>query len=96
MPDDDLTDAIATVAAADPEISAMVRGIAMDALKKLKYYLANGSPQIQMQILRSFIPALIREMNRGEDDDGMNEIRKEFEDMRREMLSGVPGAETNT
>lgn len=90
---DDLVDVIAGVAAADPEIAGAVREIALIAIRKLRYYLENGSPPMQMQILRSFIPALIREMNKTSDEDGMGEMKEEFEKLRKEMMQGVAGAE---
>lgn len=90
---DDISSAVAQVAASDPEIQAAVRSLAVLAVRKTHHFLVNGSPQVQMQILRSFIPALIREMNRGEEGDGHDDLRQEFESLRQEMLKGVEGAD---
>lgn len=90
---DDLSQAVAQVAASDPEIQAAVRALAVMAIRKTHHYLKNGSPQIQMQILRSFIPALIREMGKTGDTDEHSELKKEFEALRREMLHGVAGGD---
>lgn len=90
---DDLTAAVAQVAASDPEIQAAVRALAVMAVRKTHHYLKNGSPQVQMQILRSFIPALIREMGKTGDTDEHSELKREFEALRREMLHGVAGGD---
>lgn len=88
---DDLAEAVASVVMTDPDMQRAVRGLAVTAIKKTHYFLTNGSPQVQMQILRSFIPALIREMARGDESDGHDVLREEFESLRKEMMKGTGG-----
>lgn len=90
---DELAQAVAQAAMSDPEMQAAVRKLAVMAIRKTHHYLQNGSPQVQMQILRSFIPALIREMAKGDESDGHDELRSEFETLKREMMRGVDGGE---
>ena len=89
--DGDLADAVATVVMTDPDMQRAVRNLAIMAIRKTHHFLQNGSPQVQMQILRSFIPALIREMARGDESDGHDELRAEFESLRKEMMKGTGG-----
>lgn len=91
--DGDLANAVASVVMTDPDMQRAVRKLAVMAIRKTNHFLVNGSPQVQMQILRSFIPALIREMARGDDGDEHAELRAEFESLRKEMMKGTGGTE---
>lgn len=88
---DDLAEAVAAVAATDPQIQAAVRQLAIMAVRKTHHYLRNGSPQVQLQILRSFIPALIREMGKTGDNDEYAQLKAEMESLRREMFAEMGG-----
>lgn len=90
---DDLATVIAETAMSDPAMQKAVRQLAIMAIRKTHHYLQNGSPQVQMQILRSFIPALIREMSKGDEGDGHDQLRAEFESLRREMMEGMDEAD---
>jgi hypothetical protein len=89
---DDLASVIAETAMSDPAMQKAVRNLAIMAIRKTHHFLQNGSPQVQMQILRSFIPALIREMSKGDESDGHDQLRAEFESLRREMMEGMDEA----
>lgn len=58
----------------------------INALTQAEDLLANGSPQVQIQIMRTVIPTLIKSLASQQDDTEVNALKEEFAALRREIM----------
>lgn len=93
MSDDAIAKAAIAEGMEDDLVKAASRDLAILAIKKVHHYLEYGTPQFQMAIIRTFISSMVRETMKVAGDDENAELKKAFEQLRKDMLEGVPGSE---
>lgn len=67
-------------------LKTRVLKMTLTALGVAEDLLENGSPQVQMQVMRTVIPTLVKSLANQKDDSELDEMRKEFAELRREIM----------
>ncbi len=81
-----IIDAIVDVAASqDATLSAAARELTTRAILEIDDILEHGTPAAKQQILRSFVPALIRAGEAQHTNEEMDQMREDFRQLRKEM-----------
>lgn len=73
------------IAKNDAEIEHKVRLLALDALHHAQYILDYGTPALKMQVIRSVLPAMTKELAREQEDEAITKMRAEMIEMFKEM-----------
>lgn len=84
----DLTSTLISTASDDQEVRAKVKELALKALDEVEDILDHGTPAVKTTVLRSFVPALVREMNKKKEDDEIQELKAQMAELIKEMRSG--------
>lgn len=71
----------------DERVSAAARQLTATAIIELNNLLKWGTPQAKLQVLRSFIPPLIRQAQSTEGSEEIAQLRKELAEFREEMTT---------
>lgn len=80
---DGFVGAIVEAASSDDEIAESARELTTRAILAIDDILMHGTPAAQLQILKSFVPALIRAGEAKQTNEAMDVMRKEFEELRK-------------
>lgn len=80
-----VAEAIGQTAATDPEIKARVKDLAMMVLDEVEEALETGAPMTKSQLVRSFLPYLIRSMQDKKESEELAELRADMERLRNEI-----------
>ena len=70
----------------DPELAEKARALANRCIDQANYYLDHGSPQVQLQVIKSIMPAIGRGMNERGEDDTITELREQLAELHRAVL----------
>lgn len=82
-----LSTAITAVVSTDTDLAERARDLAAKAITIANDYLDNGSPRMQLDVIRSIMPAIGRGMSdKGESED-MAELRRQMQTLM-EMVVG--------
>lgn len=87
---DPITAMAVEIAKNDAEIEQQVRRLAKSALDHAQYILNYGTPALKMQVIKSVLPAMTKELAREQENDIIAEMRNEMAAMFDEMRGGVP------
>jgi len=79
----------AAVVAQDEELRDRVRRIANMTLDAYEQMMQTGTPAVKTTLMRSMIPALVRELKEEKEDDSIVALRFQVEQMNRQMRSDV-------
>lgn len=74
MPQPDLA-ALVNAVVDDPEVKAMVKSLAMDALAEARDMIHRGSPIVKQNLIRALMPALVSSLKESSTTDNSEEIR---------------------
>ena len=80
-----IVDAIVEAAAHDQTLAIAARELTTQAILQIDEILQHGTPAAKQQILRSFVPALIRVGEATQVNEEMEQMRNEFRTMMDEM-----------
>lgn len=90
---DPLAAAAASLAAIDPEIQAKMRRLVLQAIDQAQYLMDVGSPPMQMALVKSLMPAMVKEMaKQGGESDEVAGLRQELRELMLEVRGGTAGA----
>lgn len=76
-----LTTAIKAVVATDDELAEKARALAHKAIRIANDYLDNGSPRIQLDVIKSIMPAIGRGMTDKGEDAELSVMRGQLEQL---------------
>lgn len=86
---DDIAALTASVVAQDDELRTRVRRLANMTLDAYEHMMLNGTPQVKTALMRSMIPALVKELREEKEDDSILALRMQVEAMNRQMREDV-------
>ena len=86
---DDIAAITAAVVAHDDELRTRVRRLANMTLDAYEHMMINGTPQVKTALMRSMIPALVKELREEKEDDSIVALRSQVEAMNRQMRADV-------
>lgn len=86
---DDIAALTASVVAQDDELRTRVRRLANMTLDAYEHMMLNGTPQVKTALMRSMIPALVKELREEKEDDSILALRMQVEAMNRQMRADV-------
>ena len=84
----DVNDVIASAVSGSPELRARAEQFVSRLLDEAEELLDRSAPTMRAQILRSWLPTLIREMNKTNVQDDLAELRGALSSLRDKVLSG--------
>lgn len=76
---------VATATSQDQTLAAAARELTTRAILEIDDILEHGTPAAKQQILRSFVPALIRAGEAQQTNEEMDQMRTEFRSMMDEL-----------
>lgn len=76
---------VATATSQDQTLAAAARELTTRAILEIDDILEHGTPAAKQQILRSFVPALIRAGEAQQTNEEMDQMRSEFRSMMDEL-----------
>lgn len=79
----------AAVVAQDEELRERVRRIANMTLDAYEQMMQTGTPAVKTGLMRSMIPALVKELREEKEDDSIVALRMQVEAMNRQMRADV-------
>ena len=79
----------AAVVAQDEELRDRVRRLANMTLDAYEQMMRTGTPQVKTALMRSMIPALVKELREEKEDDSIVALRMQVEAMNRQMRADV-------
>ncbi|GIV04120.1 MAG: hypothetical protein KatS3mg015_2950 [Fimbriimonadales bacterium] len=88
----DPTDTVAAIVKYDQEIQERARSFVMRLLDEAERLYMRANPEMKASLLRMWLPSLIREITRKEEDDGLDKVRDEMRTMIREMMDDESAA----
>ncbi len=59
----------------DPDVKAMVKSLAMDALAEAQDMIRRGSPSVKQSVIRAVMPALVASLKESQVGDGLTDLR---------------------
>lgn len=74
-----LSTAIKAVVSTDDELAEKARALAHKAIRIANDYLDNGSPRMQLDVIKSIMPAIGRGMTEKGEDAELTEMRKQLD-----------------
>ena len=86
----ELNEALKAGIEADEQSRVRVRRFVDRAMRQAEELLITGSPDVQAQLIKSVVPAMVKALEQREDDD-VSDVREEFREFMAEMRSGVGG-----
>jgi hypothetical protein len=86
---DDVAAFTAAVVAQDDELRVRVRRLANMTLDAYEHMMLHGTPQVKTGLMRSMIPALVKELREEKEDDSIVALRTQVEAMNRQMRADV-------
>lgn len=69
----------------DERVANAARQLTATAITRLNAVLQYGTPQQQQQVLRAFIPALLRQAEKNEQNEEIAQLRADLAELRAEM-----------
>ena len=84
----DVNAVIADAVSNSPDLRARAEQFVSRLLDEAEELLDRSNPTMRVQILRSWLPTLIREMNKTNVNDELGELRTALSDLRRKVLDG--------
>lgn len=72
----------------DAELAEKARALANRAIDIANHYLDHGSPQVQLQVVKSIMPAIGRGMSERGEDDTIRELREQLAQLHQAVLGG--------
>jgi len=85
---DDIANMVSVVAQ-DDQLRDRVRRLANMTLDAYEHMMVNGTPQVKTALMRSMIPALVKELREEKEDDSIVVLRMQVEAMNRQMRADV-------
>jgi hypothetical protein len=67
-------------------LKARVMGMTLGALDRAEDLLAHGSPEVQMRVMQTVLPALVKALTQQEGEDELASMREEMESLREEVM----------
>lgn len=80
--------AMAEVIATDPELKSRIARLAKRALREAEWQLDHGDPAARNVVIRTLLPAMVKESVASDDERRMAELQAQIEEMRAQMRSG--------
>jgi len=84
----DVNKVIAEAVASSPDLRGRAEQFVSRLIDEAEELLDRSNPTMRVQILRSWLPTLIREMNKTNAQDDMVELRTQLVELRNRVLSG--------
>lgn len=84
----DVSEVIADAVANSTELRRRAEVFVSRLLDEAEELLDRANPVMRVQILRSWLPTLIREMNKTNVNDELGELRESLTELRRKVLDG--------
>lgn len=84
----DMTTLLMAAAQDDEIVRKAVRMLAMKVLDRADYLLEEGSPATRITVIRAIMPALVKTLEKKQDDDELAELRKVLNEVRDELRTG--------
>lgn len=92
MPDDPTALLLAQAATIDPSLRSRVIALANAALDEAEYLMEHGDPRMKAMLIRNFMSVFSRNLRaEKETSEEFDELKKSFEQLRRDMFGRVPG-----
>lgn len=66
----------------DERVANAARQLTSTAIIRINHVLQYGTPQQQQQVLRAFIPALIKQAEKSEQNEEIARLRKDLDELR--------------
>lgn len=88
-----LTSAVSQAVSEDHELIERTRRLAHAAVARAEYFLANGSPKMQIDIIRSIMPAIGRNMGARSESEELQEMREKLIELQVQNLGILPDAD---
>lgn len=85
----DFQDIAAQVVAEDDELKSRVRGLIDLMLEQSEELIQTGTPAIKLQLMKSVIPALVKEMRPAEKNDELAELRTAMRELYASLRENV-------
>lgn len=89
MSDATIAAAVTATVAEDAELRARVASFVNRAISQAEGLLLTGTPQVQAQLIRSVVPAMVKAMTVDDAPDEHADLRMQFEELMAELRSGV-------
>jgi hypothetical protein len=70
----------------DAELAAKARALADKCIDIANHYLDNGAPQVQLQVIKSIMPAIGRGMSEKGEDESIAQLRAELAALHQAVL----------
>lgn len=87
-----LNQAITSIVQQDPQLAEEARQLAHKAIEIANHYLDNGSSRVQLEVVRSIMPAIGRGMTEKQDENQeLNELREQLASLMQ-LVMGDPVA----
>lgn len=72
----------------DDELAQAARDLTLQAIQTATYFLTNGSPQVQLSMVRSLLPVVGRAMAHGTTEaEELTAMRSELQALNQKLLS---------
>jgi hypothetical protein len=78
--------AVKEVVGQDAELAAKARALADKCIDIANHYLDNGAPQVQLQVIKSIMPAIGRGMSEKGEDESIAQLRAELAALHQAVL----------
>jgi hypothetical protein len=89
MREDPVAEAVADAVAGDEQLASAAKLLAATAIATAQYYLTYGAPQIQLQIVRSLMPAIGRAVvERHDENEEMAGMRDQLRALQQHLFVG--------
>lgn len=82
-----LSTVLKAVVNSDPELAEAARALASKAIALANHYLDNGSPKVQMEVIKSIMPAIGRGMTERGEAEEIGEMRAQL-DQIMQLVTG--------
>lgn len=76
-----LNRAVTAAVDADTELAEAARALAKKAIATSMYYLEHGSPKVQLDVIKSIMPAIGRGMSDKGESDELSELRVQMQSL---------------
>lgn len=86
--DDTLLPLLIRAAEDDEVVRKAVRMLAIKVLDRADFLLTEGSPATRITVIRAIMPALVKTLEKQQDDNELEELRKTLNEVRDELRSG--------
>lgn len=80
--------AMAEVIATDPDLKSRISKLARRALREAEWVLDHGDPAAKNTVIRTLLPAMVKESVASDDEQRLKELESLVSDMRTQMMSG--------